>query len=335
MGASARQKRALPAGAEAGEDHAAYRAGEHRTHNSQVPDTDFYTDSTDQRRILNLGARGIPDIPVVGHYRYVSSMPPLPPESHVGMLEVCIMVKGEQRYRLGEESILLRGNHLMLVPPGVPFSTGDEPESKGELYWFFLCLPPEGGPEGVDGCLLAFTAEESRRIRELLQTGVAMMRPTSDRLVALAERTFKASAVPEAELGTAALRIALMDLVLELCEVIRVTGRARPLSEEIARAVERLQQFPDEPVDLPQLARTANLSVSRFKERFRDEVGFTPMVYATHLRITLAKEELRRDNLSITQIAYRSGFSSSQYFSHVFRKFAGVTPSEYRRRSRN
>jgi len=48
------------------------------------------------------------------------------------------------------------------------------------------------------------------------------------------------------------------------------------------------------------------------------------------LRIAKAKELLWNSSKSITDIAMQTGFSSSQYFSRVFRKYAGMTPADYR-----
>ncbi len=295
---------------------------------------DFDTCSTDRRRILDLRGRGFPDVPVVGHYRYTSSMPPLAPQSNDRFLEVCLMVKGEQRYQLGREDVVLRGKHVLLIPPGETFSTGGEPETNGELYWFFFRLSGDPDDAPAEHSFLGFTPGETRRIREIVDAAGSRIHPASDRLVALAERPFAAAGIEEADLGSAALRVALMDLVLELCAIARGAGAAPQVSPEIARVTQYLQQSPGGRTDLARLAAVANLSVSRFKERFRAEVGFTPKVYANHVRIRLAKEALARDDTDLTRLAADLGFSSSQYFSHVFRKFAGVSPSEYRRRHR-
>jgi transcriptional regulator GlxA family with amidase domain len=59
----------------------------------------------------------------------------------------------------------------------------------------------------------------------------------------------------------------------------------------------------------------------------------TPNDYLQRLRVTRARDLLVTTSQSVTDIAYATGFSSSQYFSNVFRKYAGTTPSTFRARA--
>ena len=55
------------------------------------------------------------------------------------------------------------------------------------------------------------------------------------------------------------------------------------------------------------------------------------MHYLQKVRITKARDMLKTQDRSITQIAMDTGFNDAAYFSLVFRKQTGTTPSEYRR----
>ena len=57
------------------------------------------------------------------------------------------------------------------------------------------------------------------------------------------------------------------------------------------------------------------------------------MHYLQKVRITKARELLKTQDRSITQIAMDTGFNDAAYFSLIFRKQTGITPSEYRRNS--
>jgi AraC family L-rhamnose operon regulatory protein RhaS len=81
------------------------------------------------------------------------------------------------------------------------------------------------------------------------------------------------------------------------------------------------------------MGRRAGLSASHFAEVFRRETGRTPLEYLTSARIEEATRRLlERPEASVTRIASELGFSSSQYFSTVFRRHVGCTPGEWRRR---
>ena len=59
-------------------------------------------------------------------------------------------------------------------------------------------------------------------------------------------------------------------------------------------------------------------------------MGMTPMQYITFLRITRAKELLRSTDYSIQEISSMVGYENPLYFSRIFKKQTGYSPSEYR-----
>jgi AraC-like DNA-binding protein len=87
-----------------------------------------------------------------------------------------------------------------------------------------------------------------------------------------------------------------------------------------------------EPVSLRQLARMAHMSPNYFCRFFKAVTGHTLTEYVLRLRVDLAMEFLSNSAMSVTEIAYASGFSSHSYFDRVFKRLKGVTPLEYRRR---
>ena len=95
-----------------------------------------------------------------------------------------------------------------------------------------------------------------------------------------------------------------------------------------------IEQHLDEAPAVSRLAAQAGLSVPRFKARFRQEFGVPPAEYVLRARIEEARRRLTDGNASITQIAFDLGFSSSQYFATVFKRFAGHPPGVLRNRAR-
>ncbi|HEX5941377.1 MAG TPA: helix-turn-helix transcriptional regulator, partial [Anaerolineales bacterium] len=64
---------------------------------------------------------------------------------------------------------------------------------------------------------------------------------------------------------------------------------------------------------------------------FRQEMGITLVTYLNRYRVDQAKALLERGELNLTEIALETGFSSSAYFSRVFRQEVGITPRDYQR----
>lgn len=84
------------------------------------------------------------------------------------------------------------------------------------------------------------------------------------------------------------------------------------------------------PIAVSQLATLCGLSRSRFADLFKQETGQSPQQYAISLRLQKAKEFLGGTSLNIRQISMLCGYDDQLYFSRLFRKYGGVTPSQYR-----
>jgi len=92
--------------------------------------------------------------------------------------------------------------------------------------------------------------------------------------------------------------------------------------------------YPEESISLDRVARQINISPNYFSAMFSQEIGQTFVEYLTGKRIGEAKRMLRQSDMRASEIAAAVGYKDPHYFSFVFRKVAGCTPSEYRRSSR-
>ena len=77
------------------------------------------------------------------------------------------------------------------------------------------------------------------------------------------------------------------------------------------------------------------LSPNYFGDLVKKETGKTPVEYIQAKVIDVAKEELHSTDDTITEIAYRLGFQSSQHFNRYFKRITSLTPTEFRKRSRS
>ena len=76
------------------------------------------------------------------------------------------------------------------------------------------------------------------------------------------------------------------------------------------------------------------LSPNYFGDLVKKETGKTPIEFIQQKIIDIAKEELHSTDVTITEVAYRLGFQSSQHFNRYFKRCTGMTPTEFRKRSR-
>lgn len=91
------------------------------------------------------------------------------------------------------------------------------------------------------------------------------------------------------------------------------------------------EHYADETISLDRVAQKVNISPNYFSAMFSQEIGQTFIEYLTEKRINEAKRMLRQTEMRSSEIAFAVGFRDSHYFSFVFKKVSGCTPSEYRR----
>lgn len=100
--------------------------------------------------------------------------------------------------------------------------------------------------------------------------------------------------------------------------------------EVISDAQHWLQLHFAEAVDFKMLASQLGMSQRSFNRRFSQTTGLTPGDYLQQWRLRQARELLRDSNLSIAEIAERTGYADPGHFSTRFRKQMAQTPSHYR-----
>ena len=148
-----------------------------------------------------------------------------------------------------------------------------------------------------------------------------------------------AAEVGTQRIGAATVMSRLADIVIT--RVVRAWVEARlddatgwlaaVRDPRIGRAIAALHRRPAEPWSVESMAAVANLSRSAFSERFAALVGESPARYVARWRMHLASGWLRKERLSISDVAQRLGYDSEASFSRAFKRSVGVPPSALRR----
>ena len=112
-------------------------------------------------------------------------------------------------------------------------------------------------------------------------------------------------------------------------------GMLRGLADQMtSSAMVAMHGDPAKPWTTAKLARLGGCSRSGFNLRFTSLVGVAPMQYLHRWRMALAKEELRRGERSVAEIAFMIGFQSSSAFTKAFTRSVGCPPSKFVERHR-
>lgn len=89
--------------------------------------------------------------------------------------------------------------------------------------------------------------------------------------------------------------------------------------------------YMEEDMSLNKAANAANVSANHFSTLFSQNMGQTFIEYLTNLRMNKAKEYLRCTSMRSSEIAGEIGYKDAHYFSYLFKKTQGMTPSDYRK----
>lgn len=235
----------------------------------------------------------------------------------------CWVTAGNRVDRLGPGDLVFvepgRDHVLASHPPGQDFPTSD-----GRTL--LLCGYCEFAEEIDTPLLRVFPSFVIVRDEEMLKH--RWLKSTLDQL-----STEYLAQQPGAEL--------VVDKLTEvvLVELIRINfGRSeqspffRGLSDQkIAKALKHLHHDPRISWTLDKMAAEVGMSRAAFAKRFKGLVGLPMFEYLTRLRIQRAKELLQGTNLRLYEIAGRVGYESDLAFTKTFKKYAGTTPTRYRK----
>ena len=117
-----------------------------------------------------------------------------------------------------------------------------------------------------------------------------------------------------------------------LCAVLReIESPNINNTNNIVKKAEDIMNIEYGSIDgIERLANRLEISVEHFIRIFKAEKNITPIKYLTNLRIQSAMNELLNTDEKLDIIANKSGFLNGNYFCKVFRKYIGMSPTEYR-----
>ncbi|MBN4061042.1 helix-turn-helix transcriptional regulator [bacterium AH-315-I18] len=193
------------------------------------------------------------------------------------------------------------------------------------LYWLILPNPKK---RALPGLTIAQT-------RQLIGGLEKLQHRTFQSSSQLAQRFKQLHAELHGQpiMGQVAARAAFHGLLVQLLRnhdaALNCSDSSRR-TDTIRRIMQWIAKHMTEQTTVEVMAQTAGLGVSRVHERFLTEVGMTPADYRTHLRIRRDQHLLQHTNQTITRISFDLGFSISQYFATVFKKYVGMPPGSYR-----
>jgi len=107
--------------------------------------------------------------------------------------------------------------------------------------------------------------------------------------------------------------------------------KEQQIDERLCAVINYLNKHFYERLDIDQCAQMLCLSSGRFAHIFKDSTGVSPYAYVLNLRMEKAAELLALSCVPVAEVAYKVGFDNPLYFSKMFKKQYGVSPTVFRK----
>lgn len=104
-------------------------------------------------------------------------------------------------------------------------------------------------------------------------------------------------------------------------------------TSSVQRAISYIDEHLDQSLSLSQVAKHVHMNPNYFSEMFKRETGQNYIEFVTQAKMRRAMKMLSETPAKISEVANRIGYEDIKYFNRLFKKFTGVTPSEFRGKS--
>lgn len=253
-------------------------------------------------------------------------------------IEIGYVSGGRLPFRVGEKSYLVEPGHLTITRPWQRHRVGGPNVPACHYSWLILDVGVRrpNQPWHWPNWLL-YSKSGLKRLTDMLRQNEQPVWRADRKIGQCFERLDEAVACGGGDANRARLKILINELVIVLAEMLESRNphldESLPGSERTVRLfLENLNHRIDEPWTLDSMAEACGLGRTHFSNYCKKITNVAPVEYLTRCRLDEAKRLLADGREpSITGIAFRCGFQSSQYFAKVFRDRFGCTPSEQRK----
>lgn len=293
------------------------------THSNEPLEESYHSERF--RTVLTGQETWLPSLTVFGHSKFMKADLPLKPHYHNESIEFVIVSDGQQTYSTLTDDYLINSGEVFVSFPNELHGTGISHQFVGEIIWFqinlshatnFLGLGEQWGYH-LYSKLSAFNERKLKLSHTLIKEFIKSFNfITSSRL--------------DDKLKGASLFVHCLTILIDNSYSIQ-----SEVSSEILKAVDYITTNLTTLQTIDEIANHVNLSISRFKHKFKQDMGTPPREYINFCKTEKAKQLLTATTQSITDIAYSLNYTSSDYFSYTFKKYTGFTPLSFRKNAKD
>jgi AraC family transcriptional regulator, arabinose operon regulatory protein len=233
---------------------------------------------------------------------------------------IIYLVNGTGHYKIGQETIAANSGSIIIYTPSQDQDYYYKAHEKTELYW------------------IHFTGAEAEKLLTRLgfindiiyQVGI------HTECIALFENIIHELQIHKPYFQDICISY-LLQLLALFSRSLNFSHSGKELFKDkyMENVIKAMNLEFQQEHQIEHYAEISNLSIFQFIRNFKKATGLAPAKYIERIRIAKAKELLCDSNLSVTEISYIIGYKDPFYFSKVFKRSTGLTPSVFRNNSLN
>ncbi|OQB13778.1 MAG: Arabinose operon regulatory protein [Firmicutes bacterium ADurb.Bin193] len=227
--------------------------------------------------------------------------------------QIIYIIKGKGYYSFGDEITEIGNGNIVIFQPNIPQRYNYYFKDSTELYW------------------VHFTGYAARK--NLSELGLLDRRSyfigESGECIELFKKVISELKIKK-PLFMHYCSVYLVELILNIARILAALNEGLVVSDDIKKAIELMHANYNQNHPIGFYAQKSNLSMYRFIHKFKAATGVSPLEYITRIRINGAKDLLSSSSHSISEISSIVGYDNPLYFSRIFKRETGVSPSAYK-----
>ena len=238
-------------------------------------------------------------------------------------------VDGSGFYKLRGRKYEVRKNHYFILPAGEPHEYGADEGKKWTIYWVHF--------RGKHASIYAEGADKPQEVKVAINSNISNRNNIFEEMLSTLHF---GKDVEDLRYASSLLHYYLASLryLRQYRSTDRyVTGKTTRRKEEtdwssdmVQGAIHFMKENVEQKISLADILNYVGYSSSRFSAIFKKRTGLSPLSYFNKLKIEYACSLLSTTDMHVNQICYKVGISDSLYFSRLFSKVMGMSPTQYR-----
>jgi AraC-like DNA-binding protein len=253
------------------------------------------------------------------------------PGSATDNLRIYYIIEGKFEWIIHQQQYMLYPGDVALILPGQQFGGDKGFLEIGSLSWIHINIQKLDSGEMILGKWSSLSESERLTIGKilLLNNSLVLLKLTeAGRILQYIQNELFSQ-----EIGYHTRVNHLIDelFILITRQLTRQSNPGRDFPKTFMNLEHTLRQNLSHQWTVEEMAALVGLGSTVFNDKVKKYSGFSPINYLINIRISEAIKLLKRQDISLTDIALDTGFYSSQHFSTTFKKLTGYTPSEFRK----